>query len=91
MIINATVVTMKTGHEIRDTHPNTAIIIIDGIIETVGTNLVVPIGAKIIDAQGGVVLPGFVDVHAHWNGAYTVASSYEQETFLAYGCTTMHK
>lgn len=41
----------------------------------------------------GYVVPGFIDVHAHWNGFETMypARSWELETFLAYGVTTLHK
>ncbi|KAG8928328.1 hypothetical protein FRC00_001793 [Tulasnella sp. 408] len=91
VIINATLVTMATGSEANDIVHDGTIIIQGGVIQLVGRGLVVPQGAKVIDAQGGVVVPGFVDVHAHWNGADTVASSWEQLAFLAYGCTTMHK
>jgi hypothetical protein len=36
---------------------------------------------------------GFIDVHAHWNGfaSWYPARSWEHETFLAYGVTTVHK
>ena len=46
----------------------------------------------VIDAAGGFVLPGFIDVHAHWNGFSSPfpAKSWELETFLAYGVTTVH-
>lgn len=41
----------------------------------------------------GFVTPGFIDVHAHWNGFADrfPAKSWEMETFLAYGVTTLHK
>ena len=41
----------------------------------------------------GFVVPGFIDVHAHWNGFDTnfPARSWEMETFLSYGVTTLHK
>ena len=41
----------------------------------------------------GYITPGFIDVHAHWNGFadFFAASSWELETFLAYGVTTLHK
>ena len=41
----------------------------------------------------GYILPGFIDVHAHWDGYSDrfPAKSWEMETFLAYGVTTLHK
>lgn len=40
----------------------------------------------------GLLTPGFVDVHAHWNGfsVQLPTRSWELETFLAYGITTLH-
>ena len=41
----------------------------------------------------GFIVPGFIDVHAHWSGYGTnfPVKSWEMETFLAYGVTTLHK
>jgi hypothetical protein len=41
----------------------------------------------------GYTIPGFIDVHAHWNGYSDrfPAKSWEMQTFLAYGVTTLHK
>jgi predicted amidohydrolase YtcJ len=41
----------------------------------------------------GYIIPGFIDAHAHWEGTGVKypATSWEMETFLAYGVTTMHK
>ena len=41
----------------------------------------------------GYIIPGFIDVHAHWNGYSDrfPSKSWEMQTFLAYGVTTLHK
>ena len=41
----------------------------------------------------GYITPGFIDVHAHWFGFAGIypARSWELQTFLAYGVTTLHK
>ena len=41
----------------------------------------------------GYIIPGFIDVHAHWEGYSDryPAKSWEMQTFLAYGVTTLHK
>ncbi|KAG8881276.1 hypothetical protein FRB98_004435 [Tulasnella sp. 332] len=99
IIRNATVVSMITGNERNDILHRRTLEIRDGVIvesyamyDNNGVLNISPTapGAKIIDAEGAMVVPGFVDVHAHWNGQDTVASSWEQRTFLAYGCTTVH-
>ena len=52
----------------------------DGRIAALGAHLTVPAGATVIDAQGGWLLPGFIDAHTHlglheeaegWAGADT--------------------
>ncbi len=42
-----------------------SILIKDGKILEVGEDLVAPLDAKIIDAEGKMVLPGFIDAHCH--------------------------
>lgn len=48
---------------------NGGVLVVDGIISTVGTTSEIerqmPQGCEVIDASGKVVLPGFVDAHAH--------------------------
>lgn len=47
----------------------------------------------ILIGDKGFVVPGFIDVHAHWSGFADPypAKSWELATFLAYGVTTLHK
>ncbi len=40
------------------------VLIKDGKIQAVGKDLAIPTGARVIDATGRLVLPGFVDVHS---------------------------
>ncbi|GAA2914827.1 amidohydrolase family protein [Streptomyces thioluteus] len=42
----------------------------DGVITEIGPDIEAPEGARIIDADGAIVLPGFVDTHRHmWQAA----------------------
>jgi len=41
------------------------LVIADGVIIEVGADLDVPDGAEVLDAEGHVLLPGFVDLHTH--------------------------
>jgi hypothetical protein len=58
----ATVVTMK-GDEILK---NADIVVENNRIKSVGARGAVPAGAKVFDASGKTITPGFVDTHAHW-------------------------
>lgn len=57
-----------------------------------GNETSIPDKAEVLDAQGGAVLPGYVDVHGHWGGFLSPfpLQSWEMETFLGYGVTTIH-
>ncbi|MEE6272883.1 amidohydrolase [Georgenia sp. MJ206] len=41
------------------------VLVVEGIIAAVGTDVEVPDGARVVDASGKWVLPGFVEAHAH--------------------------
>lgn len=45
---------------------DTSVLIADGRIAAIGVPC--PEGAKVIDAAGGYVLPGFIDIHVHGGG-----------------------
>ena len=60
LIKNGTVLTITKG-----TLENTDVLIVDGKIQQVGSNLRAPRGAEIVDASGLYVMPGIVDAHSH--------------------------
>ncbi|KAI8183516.1 hypothetical protein KHU50_002066, partial [Colletotrichum sp. SAR 10_65] len=57
-----------------------------------GSDVKLPAHCDVLDAEGGAVLPGFIDIHGHWGGFFSPfpAQSWEMETFLGYGVTTIH-
>lgn len=60
LIKNATIMTASHG-----TIKNGSILIRNGKIAEVGTNVNVPAGATVIDATGKYVIPGIIDCHSH--------------------------
>ncbi len=63
-IINGTLIDGNGTDPIKDA----ALIINGSRISAVGkrTEIAIPAGAKIIDAQGGTILPGFINTHVHY-------------------------
>ena len=60
LIKNATILTVTNG-----TIENGSILIRDGKIAAVGTDITAPSGATIVDAAGKFVTPGIIDDHSH--------------------------
>ncbi|KAF9068356.1 hypothetical protein BDP27DRAFT_1327507 [Rhodocollybia butyracea] len=85
-IHNATILTMETGDESVDLIERGIIVVRDGLIVAVGNedHIKIPPEAVTIDAFGGFVIPGFIDIHAHWGGYLTryPAKSWEMQTFF---------
>lgn len=73
---------------------NATIVVENGQITQVGAAADVNIhpSATHLNVEGGIVLPGFVDIHGHWGGFISPhpQQSWEMETFLGYGITTIH-
>jgi imidazolonepropionase len=62
----------RRGPAMRDLAviPRGDVLIADGKISAVGTSLPVPAETEVIEAEGRVLMPGFVDCHTHvcWSG-----------------------
>jgi N-acetylglucosamine-6-phosphate deacetylase len=74
---------------------NGVVLVEDGIITSVGQDDQLAKGAKIIDAEGRYVSPGFIDIHVHGGGGFDFMDGHES-AFLAiadlharYGTTSM--
>lgn len=63
---------------------NVSVLVRNGRIEAVGRlgDLIVPTGTDVVDARGGWLVPGFIDVHVHVRDTSTL------EALLAAGITT---
>jgi imidazolonepropionase-like amidohydrolase len=72
--------------------PRAATVIIEnGRILQVGPGLKLPSGAKVIDARGKALLPGFFDLHTHWTPAGNPATTPQIATaYVAAGVTTVN-
>ncbi len=60
LIKDATILTVTRG-----TIPKGSILISDGKIAEVGTNITPPEGVTVLDATGMVAMPGIIDTHSH--------------------------
>ncbi|MDQ3683478.1 MAG: amidohydrolase family protein [Bacteroidota bacterium] len=88
---NARIITMK-GDEVIE---NGTIVVEGNIIKSVGkaSEVTVPAGAKVIDANGKTIVPGFIDAHAHgghFRSGITPQKHWPYYANLAYGVTTMY-
>jgi len=84
----AKVITMK-GDEVIE---NADIVVTDNRITAVGARgkVSVPAGAKHFEGKGATIMPGIVDVHAHWELRSSVLElpNWSYLANLAYGVTT---
>ncbi len=86
---NARIVSMKGDDVIAK-----GTVLVDGdTIVAVGADVAVPGNARVIDASGKTIVPGYVDVHAHanhFNGGVIAQQNWAYYANLAFGITTMH-
>ena len=84
----ARIITMHGDEVIEDGE----IVVQDNRITAVGKRglVNVPNGAKVIDVSGKTIVPGFIDIHPHWNEIRRVVLDTQNWSFLAnlaYGVT----
>lgn len=67
------------------------VVIRDGRIAAVGPKVRAPRAARVIDAKGLALLPGFFDVHTHWTPAGAPAVTPQiANAYIAAGVTTVN-
>ena len=84
----ARVITMHGDEVLEDGE----VVIQDDHITAVGKrgSVTVPAAAKVIDVSGKTIVPGFIDIHPHWNEIRRVVMDVQNWSFLAnlaYGVT----
>jgi N-acyl-D-amino-acid deacylase len=62
------------------------VVVDDGVITEVGRHFARPLGSDVIDADGAVLAPGFVDLHTH--GDFTVPTTPSAPSLISQGVTT---
>ena len=86
---HARLVTMNGEEVIED-----GTLVVEGdSITALGKNVAVPANARVIDASGKTIVPGYIDVHAHANhftSGVVPQENWAYYTNLAFGITTMH-
>lgn len=89
-ITNARVITMNADREVIE---DATILLEDNRIMAVGSDIVIPANASVVDATGKTVIPGMIDAHAHGpygRGNVIPQQNYNALAHLALGVTTLH-
>ena len=89
-ITNARVITMNADREVLE---GATILLTDNRITAVGSDIVIPASARVVDVAGKTVMPGMIDAHAHGpygRGSVIPQQNYNALAHLALGVTTVH-
>ena len=67
------------------------VVIRNGRIEAVGPKVKIPLGARVLKAEGEALLPGFYDLHTHWTPAGAPSTTPQIATaYVSSGVTTVN-
>ncbi|KPJ50580.1 MAG: hypothetical protein AMJ38_01610 [Dehalococcoidia bacterium DG_22] len=70
--------------------PHATVILEGGCIAAVGQGLPPPAGAQIMDLEGLTLAPGFIDVHVHGGGGFSLMTE-DREEIRSYACWVVSK
>lgn len=90
---NISILTMRTGNKNEDFIKSGRLVIKGNKILSVGdsSSVIIPENATVLNMNGGIIMPGFMDEHAHWEGFdYPVRSHWQHQLSLSFGVTSMH-
>ena len=90
---HARIVTMRDAQNVQEVIENGTVLVQGDTIRAVGENVSIPPGARIIDASGKTIVPGYADVHAHvahFGGGVVPQQNWAYYANLAFGITTTH-
>lgn len=90
---NARIVTMRDAQNVQEVIERGTVLVQGDTIRAVGENVTIPQGARVIDADGKTIVPGYADVHAHvahFGGGVVPQQNWAYYANLAFGITTTH-
>jgi len=91
----ARIVTMRDAEKTQEVIEDGTLVVKGDTIVAVGPSaqVQVPAGARVIDARGKTIVPGYIDVHAHsanFGQGVIPQQNWAYYANLAFGITTMH-
>lgn len=90
---NARIITMRDAQSREEVIERGTVLVEGDSIRAVGENVAIPANARVIDASGKTIVPGFADVHAHvshFGGGVIAQQNWAYYANLAFGITTTH-
>lgn len=90
---NARIITMRDAERMQEVIESGTVLVEGDTIRAVGANVAIPAGARVIDASGKTIVPGYADVHAHvshFGGGVIPQENWAYYANLAFGITTTH-